>query len=167
MNKTPFDLSGQVAVITGSSRGIGRASAELLAQLGAKVVISSRKADACKEVADGINKAGGDAHVIPCNISRREEVGALEQARSMSMFATMASDFGEARERTTAVAAAKVQVGKSGKFIGQQSIQLHGGIGMTQEAKIGHYFKRLTMIENTFGDSEYHLRRVSDAGGLV
>src|SRR5215472_15539076 len=92
---------------------------------------------------------------------------ALEQARSMSMFATMASDFGEARERTTAVAAAKVQVGKSGKFIGQQAIQLHGGIGMTMEAKIGHYFKRLTMIENTFGDSEYHLRRVSDAGGLV
>jgi alkylation response protein AidB-like acyl-CoA dehydrogenase len=92
---------------------------------------------------------------------------ALEQARSMSMFATMASDFGEARERTTAVAAAKVQVGKSGKFIGQQAIQLHGGIGMTMEAKIGHYFKRLTMIENTFGDSEYHLRRVSDGGGLV
>jgi pimeloyl-CoA dehydrogenase small subunit len=92
---------------------------------------------------------------------------ALEQARSMSMFATMATDFGDARERTTAVAAAKVQIGKSGKFIGQQSIQLHGGIGMTMEAKIGHYFKRLTMIENSFGDSEYHLRRVSEAGGLV
>jgi pimeloyl-CoA dehydrogenase small subunit len=92
---------------------------------------------------------------------------ALEQARSMSMFATMASDFDDAKERATAVAAAKVQVGKSGKFIGQQSIQLHGGIGMTQEAKIGHYFKRLTMIENSLGDSEYHLRRVSEAGGLV
>ncbi|GAC1478580.1 MAG: SDR family oxidoreductase [Acetobacteraceae bacterium] len=74
---TLFDLAGQVAVITGSSRGIGRASAELLAKLGAKVVISSRKAEACQEVADGINKAGGDAHVIPCNISRREEVEAL------------------------------------------------------------------------------------------
>jgi pimeloyl-CoA dehydrogenase small subunit len=92
---------------------------------------------------------------------------ALEQARSMSMFATMAADFDSARERATAVAAAKVQIGKSGKFIGQQSIQLHGGIGMTQEAKIGHYFKRLTMIENTFGDTDYHLRRVTDAGGLV
>jgi len=53
---TPFDLTGKVAVITGSSRGIGRSSAELLARLGAKVVISSRKADACKEVADGINR---------------------------------------------------------------------------------------------------------------
>lgn len=92
---------------------------------------------------------------------------ALEQARSMSMYATMASDFENAKERATAVAAAKVQVGKSLKFVGQQSIQLHGGIGMTMEAKIGHYFKRLTMIENTLGDADYHLRRVTDSGGLV
>ncbi|HUN96991.1 MAG TPA: pimeloyl-CoA dehydrogenase small subunit [Bradyrhizobium sp.] len=92
---------------------------------------------------------------------------ALEQARSMSMYATMASDFDNAKERATAVAAAKVQVGKSLKFVGQQSIQLHGGIGMTMEAKIGHYFKRLTMIENTLGDADYHLRRVTDSGGLV
>jgi pimeloyl-CoA dehydrogenase small subunit len=92
---------------------------------------------------------------------------AVEQARSMSMFATMAADFDDAKQRATAVAAAKVQIGKSLKFVGQQSIQLHGGIGMTMEAKIGHYFKRLTMIENTFGDTEYHLRRVTEAGGLV
>ncbi|TMK44171.1 MAG: pimeloyl-CoA dehydrogenase small subunit [Alphaproteobacteria bacterium] len=92
---------------------------------------------------------------------------AVEQARSMSMFATMASDFDDAKERATAVAAAKVQIGKSAKFVGQQAIQLHGGIGMTQEAKIGHYFKRLTMIENTFGDTDYHLRRVTESGGLV
>ena len=92
---------------------------------------------------------------------------ALEQARSMSMFATMAADFDNAKERASAIAAAKVQVGKSGKFIGQQAIQLHGGIGMTMEAKIGHYFKRLTMIENTFGDTDYHLRSVSEGAGLV
>jgi pimeloyl-CoA dehydrogenase small subunit len=92
---------------------------------------------------------------------------ALEQARSMSMFATMANDVDNAKERATAVAAAKVQIGKSGKFVGQQSIQLHGGIGMTMEAKIGHYFKRLTMIENSFGDTDYHLRRVTNSGGLV
>jgi NAD(P)-dependent dehydrogenase (short-subunit alcohol dehydrogenase family) len=77
MKHTPFDLTGKVAVITGSSRGIGRSSAELLAKLGARVVISSRKADACEEVAGGIRKAGGDAHVIACNISRRDEVEAL------------------------------------------------------------------------------------------
>ncbi len=75
--KNPFDLTGQVAVITGSSRGIGRSAAEIMASLGAKVVISSRKADACKEVADGINKAGGEAIVIPCNISRKEEIEGL------------------------------------------------------------------------------------------
>ena len=92
---------------------------------------------------------------------------AVEQARSMSMFATMAADFDDAKERANAVAAAKVQIGKSAKFVGQQAIQLHGGIGMTMEAKIGHYFKRLTMIENTFGDTDYHLRRVSDQGGLI
>jgi pimeloyl-CoA dehydrogenase small subunit len=92
---------------------------------------------------------------------------AVEQARSMSMFATMAAEFDDAKQRATAVAAAKVQIGKSLKFVGQQAIQLHGGMGMTMEAKIGHYFKRLTMIENTFGDTEYHLRRVTEAGGLV
>src|SRR3984957_18624908 len=77
MQHTPFDLTGKVAVVTGSSRGIGRSSAELLAKLGAKVVISSRKAEACEEVAGGIRNNGGDAHVIACNISRRPEVEAL------------------------------------------------------------------------------------------
>src|ERR1700753_3684062 len=76
MKPTPCDLTGQVAVVTGASRGIGRSSAELLARLGAKVVISSRKAEACEEVAQGIRKAGGDDHVLACNISRREEVEA-------------------------------------------------------------------------------------------
>ncbi len=92
---------------------------------------------------------------------------AVEQARSMSMFATMASDFKDSKERANAVAAAKVQIGKSLKFVGQQAIQLHGGICMTMEAKIGHYFKRLTMIENTFGDTDYHLARVTEHGGLI
>ena len=92
---------------------------------------------------------------------------ALEQARSMALFATMAADFEDAAERANAVAAAKVQIGKSAKFIGQQSVQLHGGIGMTMEARIGHYFKRLPMIEQTFGDTDYHLRRVAGGKGLV
>ena len=75
--KNPFDLSGQVAVITGSSKGIGRSAAEIMAALGAKVVISSRKAEPCEEVAAGIRKAGGEAIVIPCNISRREDIEGL------------------------------------------------------------------------------------------
>jgi NAD(P)-dependent dehydrogenase (short-subunit alcohol dehydrogenase family) len=75
--QNPFDLSGRVAVITGSSKGIGRAAAEIMAGLGAKVVISSRKADACEAVAATIKSRGGEAIVIPCNISRKEEIEGL------------------------------------------------------------------------------------------
>lgn len=60
-----------------------------------------------------------------------------------------------------------MQIGRSGKFIGQQSIQLHGGIGVTMEPKIGYYFKRPTTIDNTLGDADCHLRRVSEGGALV
>jgi NAD(P)-dependent dehydrogenase (short-subunit alcohol dehydrogenase family) len=73
----PFDLTGKVVIVTGSSRGIGQATAELLARLGAKVVVSSRKAEACEPVAAAIRAQGGEAIVIPCNISRRNEVEAL------------------------------------------------------------------------------------------
>ena len=75
--KSPFDLTGQVAVVTGSSKGIGRSIAEIMAAMGAKVVVSSRKADACEVVAAGIKKAGGEATVIACNIGRRPECEAL------------------------------------------------------------------------------------------
>jgi NAD(P)-dependent dehydrogenase (short-subunit alcohol dehydrogenase family) len=74
---TPFDLTGKVAVVTGSSRGIGRSIAETMARMGARVVISSRKGEACEPVAEAIRDTGGEAVVIPCNISRRNEVEAL------------------------------------------------------------------------------------------
>ncbi len=89
---------------------------------------------------------------------------ALEQARSMAMFATMMATQDNAAERRNAVAAAKVQIGRSGKFIGQQAIQLHGGIGMTMEYKVGHYFKRVTMIDTMFGDADHHLRQLARRG---
>ena len=89
---------------------------------------------------------------------------ALEQARSMAMFATMMSAEENAAERRNASAAAKVQIGRSGRLIGQQAIQLHGGIGMTMEYKVGHYFKRTTMIDTMFGDADHHLRELARRG---
>jgi NAD(P)-dependent dehydrogenase (short-subunit alcohol dehydrogenase family) len=74
---SPFDLTDKVAIITGSSRGIGLAIAECMASLGAKVVISSRKAESCEAAAAAIRGKGGEAAVIPCNVSRRDEVEAL------------------------------------------------------------------------------------------
>ena len=65
----------------------------------------------------------------------------------------------DAAARGRAISAAKVQIGQSGRLVGQQAIQLHGGIGMTDEYAAGHYFKRLTTIEHSFGDTDYHLDR--------
>ena len=94
-----------------------------------------------------------------------EMLMAAEQARSMAYLATMMASSSDAAERGKSVSAAKVQIGRSGRFVGQQSIQLHGGIGMTMEYKAGHYFKRLTMIDSTFGDADHHLAKFAKEGG--
>jgi pimeloyl-CoA dehydrogenase small subunit len=90
----------------------------------------------------------------------------LEQARSMAMFATMTSTLEDAAERSRAVSAAKVQIGRSGRHVGQEATQLHGGIGMTMEYEGSHYFKRLIMINTLFGDADHHLRLLARHGGL-
>ena len=69
-----FDLTGKVAIVTGASRGIGRATAEAMAAHGAKVVVSSRKADKCEEVAEGIRNKGGEAIVIPCHCAHKDQL---------------------------------------------------------------------------------------------
>jgi alkylation response protein AidB-like acyl-CoA dehydrogenase len=73
----------------------------------------------------------------------------------------------DATERRKAIAAAKVQIGRSARFIGQEAVQLHGGIGMTMEYKAGHYFKRLTLIDMMFGNADHHLRELARAGGII
>jgi pimeloyl-CoA dehydrogenase small subunit len=91
---------------------------------------------------------------------------ALEQARSMAIYGTMMAADPDAKERRKALSAVKVQTGKSARFVGQEAIQMHGGIGMTMEYMAGHYFKRLTMIDMAFGDHQHHLMLLARAGGL-
>ena len=86
---------------------------------------------------------------------------ACEEARSMAYMATLKLDESDPNVRKRAASAAKVSIGKAARFVGQQSIQLHGGMGMTDELDVGHYFKRLTMIDILFGDVDFHLRRYS------
>jgi hypothetical protein len=85
----------------------------------------------------------------------------VEQSVSMTYMATIKLAAG-AEERAKAASAAKVQIGKACKFVGQNAIQLHGGMGMTDEMAIGHYFKRATMIESAFGSTDHHLARYED-----
>jgi alkylation response protein AidB-like acyl-CoA dehydrogenase len=91
---------------------------------------------------------------------------ALEQARSMMFLGAMAAGEEDAAERAKTMSAVKAQIGRSAKFIGQQAVQMHGGIAMTYEYKVGHLFKRLTMIDTAFGDADVHIRRLADRSSL-
>ena len=91
----------------------------------------------------------------------------IEQARSMALFAAMMADHPDAVERGKAMSAAKVQINKSARFVGQQAVQLHGGIGVTEECHAGHYFRRLSMIELGLGDTDHHLAALARVGGLL
>jgi alkylation response protein AidB-like acyl-CoA dehydrogenase len=91
----------------------------------------------------------------------------LEQARSMALLAAVKLGSSDADERRRAVSAAKFRVGQAMKFVGQQAVQLHGGMGVTNELPAAHHFKRLTMIELTLGDSDHHLRRFMAQPGFA
>lgn len=85
-----------------------------------------------------------------------------EQARSMTYLAAAKADSADAAGRRRAIAAAKTLVGQAARFVGQQAVQLHGGIGVTDEVNVSHYFKRLTLINASFGDADHHLGAFSD-----
>jgi pimeloyl-CoA dehydrogenase small subunit len=91
-----------------------------------------------------------------------EMLVAMEQGRSMAMLAAMMVDEPDAAERERNISMVKVGVGQSGRFVSQNAIQLHGGIGMTEEYAIGHFFRRVMVIEHMFGDTAYHLDRLAD-----
>ena len=81
-----------------------------------------------------------------------------EQSISMTYMATLKLDE-DPVERAKAASSAKVRIGQAGRFVGQEAIQIHGGMGMTEELAVGHYFKRLTMIDAEFGNVDHHLKR--------
>ena len=89
----------------------------------------------------------------------------LEQGRSMAMLAAMMVDEPDAAERAHNIAMAKVGVGQSARFVSQNAVQLHGGIGMTEEYAVGHYFRRCMVIEHSFGDTAHHLSRLAQEVG--
>jgi pimeloyl-CoA dehydrogenase small subunit len=85
----------------------------------------------------------------------------MEQGRSMAMLATMMVDHADAEERARKIAMAKVGVGQAGRYVSQSAIQMHGGIGMTEEYAVGHYFRRCMVIERLFGDPAYYLQKLA------
>lgn len=91
----------------------------------------------------------------------------LEQARSMALLARLALADDDVNERRRAVQAAKVQVDLAARHVGQEAVQLHGGIGMTMEYPVGHYLKRTTMIARTFADTDTLLESVGEGRGLI
>lgn len=85
-----------------------------------------------------------------------------EQTKSLLLFAVMTMESGSTEERRSAVSAVKHQIGVAGTKLGQEAVQLHGGMGVTWELDVAHYFKRLTAIGNLFGNADYHLDRFAD-----
>jgi pimeloyl-CoA dehydrogenase small subunit len=85
-----------------------------------------------------------------------------ETGRSMAMLATMSIDNADARQRAHDLALAKVGVNQAGRYVSQSAVQMHGGIGMTEEYAVGHYFRRCMVIERLFGDTPYWLQRLAD-----
>ncbi len=90
-----------------------------------------------------------------------EMLMSMEQGRSMAMLASISVEEPDAAERARSMAMAKVGYGQAARFVSQQSIQLHGGIGMTEEYAVGHFFRRCMVIEHTFGDTAHHLARLA------
>ena len=88
---------------------------------------------------------------------------ALEQGRSLAMLAAMTGGEEDAAERARNIATAKVGIGQAARFVSQNAVQLHGGIGMTEEYAVGHYFRRCMVIEHMFGDTAHHLSRLAAA----
>ncbi|RYF31011.1 MAG: acyl-CoA dehydrogenase [Comamonadaceae bacterium] len=88
---------------------------------------------------------------------------ALDEARSMALYGALMLREPDAAARRKALSATKIEIDRTGRLVGQEAVQMHGGMGVTEELAIGHYFKRLSMIGVSFGDTDFHLRRYAAA----
>ncbi len=164
-----------------SLTGVAVTDADLLGRVGEGLPVIERVVEA------GIAAMGAEAvgtmevlHEMTLDYSRtREQFGkpigqnqvvqhrladmlmSLEQGRSMTMLATMSVEEPDAAERARNMSMAKVGYGQAARFVSQQAIQLHGGIGMTEELAVGHFFRRCMVIEHSFGDTAYHLAKLA------
>jgi len=91
---------------------------------------------------------------------------AAEQIRSMAIIAAVHADIGDVAKRRRAISGAKAYIGQAARFVGQQAVQLHGAMGVVDDLIVSHYFKRLTMIDLSLGDADFHLARFSDSLGV-
>jgi alkylation response protein AidB-like acyl-CoA dehydrogenase len=133
-----------------------RAMAALCAEAVGCMTVLHRDTLAYVKQRKQFGRAIGDFQVIQHRLV--DMMIALEQSKSMAMMANMKLGF-PVKERARAVAAAKVQIGRAGRFVGQQAIQLHGGMGMSDELPVGHYMKRLMIIDTLFGNADHHQKR--------
>jgi alkylation response protein AidB-like acyl-CoA dehydrogenase len=88
---------------------------------------------------------------------------ALDEARSMALYGALMLAEPDAAARRKALSATKIEIDRTARLVGQEAVQLHGAMGVTEELAVGHYFKRLSMIGVSFGDRDWHLRRYAEA----
>ncbi len=159
---------GAEAKLTGGLALVERVADETIAALSAEAI-------GCMEAAKDLTidylktrKQFGRAIGTFQSLQHRaaEMMVCLEQARSMAMLAAMTASEKDDAERRRLMRAVKVEIGRNARFVGQQTVQMHGGIAMTMEYAGGHYLKRLTVIENMFGDMDHHLAALSEEGGV-
>jgi alkylation response protein AidB-like acyl-CoA dehydrogenase len=151
------DGQGQALLEHARARGIAALCAEAVGNMAALVELTLSYIKTRKQFGVPIGTFQALQHRMA------DMVMYVEQARSMMYLAAAKVDAADAAERRRALSAAKAFIGQAGRFVGQQAVQLHGGIGVTDEASVSHYFKRLTLINATFGDADHHLGRFSDA----
>jgi alkylation response protein AidB-like acyl-CoA dehydrogenase len=135
----------------GIDRGIAALCAEAVGAMDRLIEITAEYLRTRKQFGQPIGKFQALQH------RAADMVIAADQARSMALMAAAKCGLPDARERRGALSAAKALIGRTGRYVGEQAVQLHGGMGMTDELAVGHYFKRLTAIDLAWGDAQHHL----------